>query len=229
MKIIKQINLKNNESGIQGAIRSWPAARLLGRGRSGAVSGMLPGMLPVPLPLPAAFPGALEGTVGFGPPRPPPPWGCRAPCPARGGSGGCGSPGQRHRTGSIPTRAGLGTSGCRRARPGSSARDGAAAPQLPPSPGGSRRPYRNLKHPPTAQPFPWPRCLLDQTTPRRADDFSAERTAMQTSAINAFETIYDFRPTSTCISIYLVSLIYTLFFQNHKHSCWNFMWKCLRG
>lgn len=62
-----------------------------------------------------------------------------------------------------------------------------------------------------------------------ADDFTAEHSDMQMIAINAFETIYDFRPTSTCISIYLVSLIYTLFFQNHKHSCWNFMWKCLRG
>lgn len=44
-----------------------------------------------------------------------------------------------------------------------------------------------------------------------------------------FRTIYDIRPPSTCISIYLVSLTYTLFFQNHKHRCWNFMWKRLRG
>lgn len=53
--------------------------------------------------------------------------------------------------------------------------------------------------------------------------------ACKLRATNGFETIYDIRPLSTCISIYLVSLTYTLFFQNHKQSCWNFMWKCLRG
>ena len=60
-------------------------------------------------------------------------------------------------------------------------------------------------------------------------DFTAEHSGMQTESHKWFETIYDIRPPSTCISIYLVSLTYTLFFQNHKHRCWNFMWKCLRG
>lgn len=60
-------------------------------------------------------------------------------------------------------------------------------------------------------------------------NFTAEHSGVQRRATNGFETIYDIRPPSTCISIYLVSLTYTLFFQNHKQSCWNFMWKCLRG
>lgn len=53
--------------------------------------------------------------------------------------------------------------------------------------------------------------------------------ACKPRATKGFRTIYDIRPPSTCISIYLVSLTYTLFFQNHKHRCWNFMWKRLRG
>lgn len=60
-------------------------------------------------------------------------------------------------------------------------------------------------------------------------NFTAQQAGEQARATNGFETIYDIRAPPTCISIYLVSLTYTLFFQNHKHSCWNFMWKCLRG
>lgn len=60
-------------------------------------------------------------------------------------------------------------------------------------------------------------------------NFTVEHSGVQTESHKWFETIYDIRPPSTCISIYLVSLTYTLFFQNHKHRCWNFMWKCLRG
>lgn len=128
----------------------------LGRGGRGAEPGMLPvplpGMLPAPLPLPAAFPGALEGTVGFGPPRPPPPRGCRAPSPAQDGSGGFGSSGNRHRP--FPCRA------RHQPPPGPPARDGAASFTSPIPGGGSHWPYRNLKHAPTAQPFPCPLCLL---------------------------------------------------------------------
>lgn len=59
--------------------------------------------------------------------------------------------------------------------------------------------------------------------------FLQKTQAWKLRATNGFETIYDTQPPRTCISIYLVSLTYTLFFQNHKHRCWNFMWKCLRG
>lgn len=64
---------------------------------------------------------------------------------------------------------------------------------------------------------------------RTGGNFSAELSGVQTESHKWFETIYDIRPPSACISIYLVSLTYTLFFQNHKHGCCNFMWKCLRG
>lgn len=210
------------EQGLRGYFepaRCWPAREGRQRGRAGdaAAPGDAPGMLPVAPPLPAAFPGALEGTVGFGPPRARRRGGPEPPARHGGGSGGSGSG-----PGPVPPRAALGTAGSGRVPPhGTGPRP--AAPSLP---RGIHRPYRAPKYPSPALPLP---SLPAPLNPRRADGFSAERSAMQTSAINAFETIYDFRPTSTCISIYLVSLICTLFFQNHKHSCWNFMWKCLRG
>ena len=77
--------------------------------------------------------------------------------------------------------------------------------------------------------------LLEASPPPRALLYSPEVISLQNvqackpRATNRFRTIYDIRTPSTCISIYLVSLTYTLFFQNHKHRCWNFMWKRLRG
>lgn len=77
--------------------------------------------------------------------------------------------------------------------------------------------------------------LLEGESPPRALLYSPQVISLQNvqackpRATNGFRTIYDIRPPTTCISIYLVSLTYTLFFQNHKHRCWNFMWKRLRG
>lgn len=196
------------------------------RGRVGAAAA--PGDAPDASPAPSSIPGSTRGHCGIWATPASAAAGVPSPIPARGRLGGCGSSGSGPRPGPVPGPAGLGTGGCRRARPGPPARDGAAIPRLPPRRGGpaGATETRNT-HPEPGLSLP--SLPVRFNSPRRADDFSENALPCKTSAINAFETIYDFRPTSTCISIYLVSLIYTLFFQNHKHSCWNFMWKCLRG